>query len=375
MKRVLEIKFNNCTTKVELLDTPAVEKWVNIYTRYAKEFLLKGIPISHKVEEAKAFIHTAPRNIGHKFVTKEAQERNKFHSALNVTEDYCVDKINESIAEANSVISGIKFPYPAFYGMSWNQTNLIHRCFTTAAITFGYWVHNLSHQQLLEYKKRAYQRKNIQHFINLNNYKPQYKVHDKEKFINAIERVNKYVHYYESFNGNTRSRNFKEEIGGQGQYISIDWDSHDPDSGHHLFWFGDKITYDELKASFPDNYHDYDVFLGKSITGKDYEFAFCEYDNGLEWDITNLDFINGSLRIHFSDEIKKAYNNSSFTKWCKEYDLEEPMYLPIPIGKIIENNCDFNSLKPNVESKERYSNGAAKPYPPFDKASVKIVVS
>ena len=102
MKRILEIKFNNCTTKVELLDTPAVEKWVNIYTQYAKEFLSKGIPISHKIEEAKAFIHTAPRNIGHKFVTKAAQEKNKFHSALNVTEDFCVDKINESIKDHQS---------------------------------------------------------------------------------------------------------------------------------------------------------------------------------------------------------------------------------------------------------------------------------
>ena len=108
MKRVLEIKFNNCNTKVELLDTPAVEKWINIYSQYAKEFLSKGIPISHKIEEARAFIHTAPRNIGHKFVTKAAQEKNKVHSSLGVTEDLTSNFDSAEVIQDVSKILGGK---------------------------------------------------------------------------------------------------------------------------------------------------------------------------------------------------------------------------------------------------------------------------
>jgi len=349
----LNLQFNGCYTKIQLLDTPVVGKWLSTYNKYKSYFTTNNLDLDYKIEPQKTIIHFSGESPDY--------EGTAIHPMFLISASECVDKINLAIEEANSSIEGKKFPYKAYLGMPWGQTNLIHRCFTTSLMTGSNWQHNLTTSELLKFKKLAYEGKPLQDFIK----EKQFLILDHTKFFDAIERINKYVHIYESFYISERALETTTYIGGTGNYLELGWDSYST-SGDHIFYFGEKISYSELCQSFPDNTEDHDVFLAKSIAGKDYEFAFCEYDNPLEYDITNLDTINGSVRIHFSDDINKLYNDSPFVDWCKNAGIEYNMFHPVPIGKIVENSCEFSSLQTNYDSDFRWSNGGSRPYPPFD---------
>lgn len=350
----LNLKFNGCSTKIELLNTPVTWKWIDAFNQYKKYFKENDLQIDYKLELLYTIIHNYGAPIGESSHIK--------HPSFNMTSAEAVDAINKAIEDVNTTVDGMKFPYPAYLGMPWHQTNFIHRCFTTALMSSTNWQHNLTYKQLIEFKKEAYEnKKGLRDFIQT----PQFKVTNKELFFDAIERINKYVHFYETFHESKRAYDIVDEINDTGKYLELGWDSYNS-SGHHTYFFGERVSYDDVVKSIPENWQDYDIFIGKSIAGKDYEFSYCEYDNPLEYDITNLDHINGSLRIMSSSGIKKLYSDSSFSKWCREAGLEDPMFLPIPIGKIVDSSCDFSQIEYDHSSQITWSNGAAKAKPPFD---------
>lgn len=354
----LNLEFNGCKTKIELLDTPVARKWIEVFNEYKTYFKSNNLSYDYKIESYSAFLH-------HTGVHYEDIKGNIEIPSYSVTLAGCVDKINQGIEDANAYIKGKKFPYHAYLGMPWEQTNLIHRCFTTAIATNTNWKHNLTGAELIELKKIKY---SDPHYINSYIKIKDFAVVDYNGFKDAVERINKWVHVYENEVKSLRGIKIMDEFPTQSSLV-LDWDSYNP-SGEHTFFFSKRISYEELKQSFVGNYDEYDVVLGKSIAGKDYEVTYCEYDNPLEYDITNLDYINGSVTIICDTAVKDLYKESRYVDWANDYSLEKEMYLPIPLGKVVENSCDFPSVEDteffshNLD--ERWTNGSFKPLPPFN---------
>ena len=350
----LNLEFNGCKTKIELLDTPVVHKWIDVYNLYKEYFKTNNLDYDYKVESYPAFHSNSGSYC-------EYLESNIEIPSYKITLGECVDEINQAIQDANTCIDGKEFPYYAYLGMPWEQTNLIHRCFTTGYITRTNWKHNLTGAELIEFKKIKYSDPHyIKNYIKIKDFT----IIDFDGLVNAIERINKWIHVYE---GVVKSRRGEKLFQNHLNLSSLvlDWDSYTP-SGEHTFYFSDRVSYEELKQSFIGNYEEQNVVLGVSILGKDYETAFCDYDNPLEYDITNLDNINGSITIINNKSTKDVYKESKFIDWIKDYNIEREMYLPVPIGKVVENSCDFNSLTFDFNSDERWTNGSFKPSPPFN---------
>jgi len=347
----LILEFNGCSTTIELLPTPAVSKWINAYHRNRSLGLYDLKP-----ENGSTFVHA------HEITTVN-------HPIYGHNKEYCIEQLNLAINSANSSIEGKTFPYEGFTGMSWKDTNLIHRCFTTSATTLTNWEHGISNEELIDFKKIHYQEPyRLRDFIK----EEEFKVIDPDKFYTAIHNINMWVHRYESFFKSDRANSLNINTPGTGTYLELDWDNFDQthtQKGIDAL----RISYKDLIKSFPDNYYDYDVFLGKHIKGKDYEFAFIQYDSSYEYDICNVDGINGGLKVYYDGTHKKIYSDSIYMDWIKESGLELEMCLPVPIGKIVDSNCDYSKFKPNFKSEEKWSNGMVKPYPPFDKINTYII--
>ena len=361
--KYLNLEFNGCKTKIELLNTPVAHKWLNAFNQYKNYFKNNNLDQDYKVESYPSFVH------GKGGIVQKDIHANIKVPAYNITLLECVDKINQAIEDANACIEGKEFPYYAYVGMPWEQTNLIHRCFTTALFTNTNWKHNLTAAELIEYKKLCYSdKKSIFKYI----IKKDFTTIDRTRLVDAIERINKWVHVYEGVNKSVRAVEIMNDFPNQSSLV-LDWDSYNP-SGEHTFSFCNFVSYEELKESFVGNYDEYDVTIHKFIAGKDYEFAYCEYDNPLEYDITNLDAINASLNIINDTSVKDLYKESRYIDWINDYNLEKEMYLPVPLGKVVENSCDFNSLTFDFNTEERWTNGGYKPLAPFNKVKSWISV-
>lgn len=360
--KYFNLEFNGCKTKIELLDTPVARIWIEVFNEYKTYFKNNNLDYDYKIESYPAFMHD--KGVYYQDIKGDIEI-----PSYNVTLTECVDKINQAIEDVNACVEGKKFPYYAYLGMPWEQTNLIHRCFTTAIATNTNWKHNLTGAELIEFKKLKYlEPRSISNFIKIKDFT----VIDNSKFMDAVERINKWIHVYENEVKSTRGVKIMDDFPNQSSLV-LDWDSYSP-SGEHTFYFSKRISYDELKQSFVGNYDEYNVVLGKSILGKDYEIAYCEYDDPLEYDITNLDNINASFTIINNTSVKNLYQESRYIDWINDYNLEKEMYLPVPLGKVVENNCDFNSLTFDFNTEERWTNGSFKPSPPFNKVKSWISV-
>jgi hypothetical protein len=358
----LNLEFNGCKTKIELLDTPVARKWIEVFNQYKSYFETNNFNYDYKVEPFGAFKHDSG-------VFYEDIKGDLEIPSHNVTLAECVDKINQAIEDVNVCIDGKEFPYYAYLGMPWEQTNLIHRCFTTASITNTNWKHNLTAAELIEYNKIKY----LDNYV-INDYIKikEFTVIDYNRFIDAIRRINEWTHVYEGVVRSRRSRKLSQNHLKLSSLV-LDWDRLTP-SGEYTFGFSNRVSYEELKQSFIGNYEEQNVVIGVSVLGKDYETAFCDYDNPLEYDITNLDYINGSITIINNKSTKDMYRESKFIDWINDYNIEREMYLPVPLGKVVENSCDFNSLTFDFDSDERWTNGSSKPSPPFNKVKSWISV-
>jgi hypothetical protein len=346
----LDVYFNDELTTIELCDTPAAKLWLKAYDTFkAKGYDYKAetIPISVHSND-----HIAP---------------DKVNPLNGFTQQKSIDLLNSGINDVNKVIEGVKFPYRAYVGMPWAQVNRIHRAFTTASSTRSTWFHTLTQDQLMELKKLSYSDKS--NFMIANAPKD-FKILDEDKFIDAAERINQGVHRYETFLHSRRARN-AENIVGRTDYIELDWTTEDTNFIREFF-YGNRISYEDLKASFPTDYSKYDVFIGKIIEGKDYEFAFCEYDDGLEFDITNLDWICGDLRVHHNKNGNKFYTDTLYKDWIDDIGLSDEFHLPVPLGRIINTESDFSDVRVDYNSEVKLNNGNSPLIFPFNKVKTEL---
>lgn len=349
-KKYLDIYFNNQLTTVELLDTPAARLWRKAYD----VFTAKGY--GYKAETIPISVHSNDY-IGPGTV-------NPFNG---YTQESAIKLLNSGIEDVNKYIEGMKFPFTGYEGMPWAQVNRLHRAFTTGSSTRSTWLHTLTHKELLELKKISYTDKGP--YMRKKAPKD-FKVLDDEKFIEAAERINQGVHRYETFLHSRRARK-AESIVGRTDYIELDWTTEDLNF-QKSFFYGNRISYEDLKASFVGNHQEYDIFVGKIIEGKDYEFAFCEYDDGLEFDITNVDWICGDIRIHYNKNANRFYTDTEYKTWIDDIGLSDEFHLPIPLGKIVKTETDFSDVRVNYESKEKLNNGNCPLIYPFNKVTTEL---
>ena len=348
---ILEVFFNNQKTSIEILDTPAAKLWYkayDIFTTKGYGYKAETIPISVHSND-----YTGPG----------------IQNPLNgYTQESAINLLSGGIDDVNKYIDGTKFPFRGYVDMPWAQVNRIHRAFTTGSSTRSTWFHTLTQKELLELKKISYtdkgpymRKKAPRDFIIL----------DEEKFVEAAERINQGVHRYETFLHSKRAKK-AEQIVGRTDYIELDWTTEDLNF-QKSFFYGNRISYEDLKNSFPSDYDQYDVFIGKIIEGKDYEFAFCEYDDGLEFDITNLDWICGDIRIHYNKSGNRFYTDTQYRDWIDDIGISDEFHLPVPLGKIIKTESDFSNVRVNYESSEKLNNGNCPLIYPFDKVTTNLI--
>ena len=328
--------------QIELVNSPVVEHWVSNFCNAENHF--KSIN--------KEFGYTV-----NKFSTFPPDGKGPFDDREKDKAVAIVEKINEGILLVDSSIIGSKFPYKAYFGMPFSQTNLLHRCFTTGLSSRVCFKHNLPITDMLYVKK---------HFKSLNNQcwkdtkvNREFFITDEKTFDEGLYIVNEFVHKYESIYRSSRTLDNKIY---NPYYTFLQWDYYDDDFSlnkdlhSNCFETNHKVNNSDIKSSIGKDVFEYDVFIGRSIIGKDYPTAYFNYDDLLEWDITNFNSLDSSLHIHSDKEdLKKIYTDSPFATELQKTGLEPYMYLPIPLGKIVKSNFSTDSLE---WSKDKiYSNG------------------
>ena len=112
---------------IELLDTPAVKKWVFCF-------------LSNK--------HLAPMESVGTYWNQGAHNPPNYTPG---TKKLLSKKINDAISIINGVIAGQEFPYQAKQEMSIKETQQIHRSFTTGITTGKAWKHGWDYNQLYKF--------------------------------------------------------------------------------------------------------------------------------------------------------------------------------------------------------------------------------
>ena len=329
MGRYLKIKFSIGEVLIELLQTPLVEKWIKAHKAYQQ---LK-IPMKH------AYDPICYHNDIHK------QKSTK----------HIIEKINNAIDRTNNFIEGENFPYRAYEDMPWMHTNRLHRSFTIGSRTRLTWMHNYTYSQLMNFKSLGTDE--ITEWM-LENTISQFKVLDKEKFLWEVHVINAGIHEFEntrfSLIAGLTVKDYIKEFKIKPYVLHIAWDNDftytENKENYNQIFFDNRSRFlpvldnEELISSFPDNYEDYNVTLHKAIEGKDYETCYQQYDDPLEFDIRNVESINGCISIWPHNEHAKFFINTHFYKWAKNYRLRDEWFLNPPIGKIIEDTVDITLL-------------------------------
>tara|TARA_B100001057_G_scaffold102418_1_gene99630 strand:- start:5983 stop:7023 length:1041 start_codon:yes stop_codon:yes gene_type:complete len=315
----LKIKWPNHYIVVELCKTPVVEKW-------------------------KLCIEDVIKNNAPPMITFGAPFYHAYGWQDEALQAKAVKEINSAIEDVNKLVP-VPFPYHAYEDMPWEQTNWIHRCFTTAQVGHRCWQLGLTATLKRQCKNvpDGNMRDWIQsiapfHFDTTKVWEP---------FSSANSRINKWTHIYEDQRRSQRAINFKdfaiEKYGKDIKCINLELDVFLPD-GQKWYTFQERSSIDDIKASFPDNKEECNVTLMKSITGKDYFQCYQEYDDPAEWDIQNVGVIKGGMSYYPRNELNNILNGSDFEAWYKSYGLTPEQVEPVPLGKIVEDTVDYDNF-------------------------------
>lgn len=330
MSNIAYIKFPAGDIKINLIDTPVVRQWKEMLQVWNE----RSIPLA--VQKGNPFFHGAPHRKDSRKIDRETE---------------IVDNLNAAIDKFNRITEGKKIPYRAWVDMPWKQTNLIHRCFTIASGSIkhlgnddaiptgkGLIEHYLTEQQLREYKDFALD--NRWWLQEVTEYQFTFPYDNFKEVWTTLNEINMYVHFYE----NLRYSKSAATVHRRDLFdINIGWDNFTPTGGKTFFQCTTPSN-KELKESIPDNWHEYDVFAIKSIKGKDYETAFTNGDDPMEYDIQNAQDITGGVRLFLGNSLENMYLKSKFRDWLDESGLEPYHYAPVPIGKIESTTFDFNDI-------------------------------
>jgi hypothetical protein len=330
----------------ELLDTPITEIWVNTL----KVWQENNMPMA---TQKGSLLYNGGPHYRNRNIENEQQ---------------WVDEINSAIEDFNSLTTGMRFPYQAWVDMPWSQTNLIHRCFTLGMgsrsniegdTSGGILQHHMTDTQLHEYKKWCYDDKSKVFEWE----EPQFFFNSKyhSQLDDIFERINHGVHHYENMRFSQCANKFLEEEcptylrennlpGHVGTEINLTWDVY-TDTGNKSFFHREEPTWEQVEASIPENWMEYDLFCIKSITGKDYETGFQNYDNPLEYDIQNIQDVTGGVRMFPNNGHKVLYGDSSFGNYLRGYGLTYKQYAPVPLGKLVSADFDLNNISSHETDK------------------------
>ena len=274
--------------------------------------------------------------------------------------DEIISNINKHIDILNDLTTGEKITDRAYRDMPWSQTNRLHRIFTTAATTYYNWKHNLSAYRLIEGKEHSYDNKKgylLEHSSRTMNFPIDLGEHDEAE--KALYSLNKWIHFFEDERISYRARDTFNNLKGAA-YREIEWDSYN-DSGQRIHPTVHTTTYSDIVKTFKNpKAKDCNVHISKSITGKDYETSFFQYDDPLEFDTTNLDHITGGIKLYSNQYYKRLYGDKShLMKWGLDSGLKEEMIKPLPLGRIIKTNTDFTDVRTSKTVKYTAGNMAA----------------
>lgn len=267
------------------------------------------------------------------------------------TRNNAVDEINLAIDEWNELIPDHPFPHRAFYGMGWKQTNLIHRAFTTSMRSKGTFDLGMSRQELLDLKYHD-------NYVEVLR-DPVYRVFppttSADKFMHLqehdvytlLERINKYVHVYEDNSWSKIASDASPQEAIDCCYLETEWDTYNPDGSKTYHFERIPREYREYCNYDPT---DVDVYICKNITGKDYIQAYQEDDDPLQWDIVNMDHINGGFTVDPNRFLYKWLYSDTTKKWLNDNDMPFDLSIlqPPALGKV-KNRDWFENSWPKVD--------------------------
>lgn len=360
-RAIVEVKFSeNKFIKFKLFNTPVAVPWITALGKWKHHNTSMITCINDKV----------PYSLNRDQSQAEA----------------IVKEINLAINDLNSLSNGEKITDRAYIGMPWQQTNRLHRIFTTAyatiipttfgsAVANGTWKHNLPLSTMVKVKQASYAAGN--NVVLPPEVTNTFIVDTKQlnNFIAALERLNGWVHDYEDLHESKRAYNLNSKLHkSEFSYLELLWDNYNENKGTTLHG-NERIPYSELHRTFKTlKQEPADVFVAKAIQGKDYLTSYLQYDDLTEVDTTNLDCITGGLRIYSSNFYKTIYGkNSDLLKQTREQGIEDHFVTPVPIGKIIESNVDINNI--DKTSTEVYSTGYTKPEKTYSSPVIELLLS
>ena len=317
MPKQVIIQFTSGSITIDLLDNLVTEKWHEASFPNSSNYL-------PTLSENRIINHTEDFKDTDEGMMKSLSGYNK---------EECSTKINEGIDIVNSSIEGSEFPYKASTNLKWEELNYIHRIFTLTGIKDS-WFHNLDREKLFEFKTDQYSN-NLSIFDKLES---DFKVIDRERFNKGRELINKWVHLYESLMFSDRAsldlKALKSQFGiDHTKYIDFYWDIFN-EYGEKSSVNTTRMSAQEVKDSYVGYWYDFDVFINTSIKGKNYSNACYEYDNAVEYDVVNLDFIDGGLSIFPDTRLLRAYDQGEFQEWRNNAEIPDWMLYPIPLGKV-----------------------------------------
>lgn len=166
-----------------------------------------------------------------------------------------------------------------------------------------------------------------------------------DMFLDAINKINIYVHRTEYFN-RTAGKSFIEKNIKQKPDFYLWTKTH--------VWKDENTWYDELTKSMNKLQSRYldsqcDVIMSEEIQGKSYLRAFIDNDDPTQRDVSGRCGSFGSFIIESTDNRRKIYESEQFNKWLSRYGiLKESLQLEWPLGKVIERNINLK----NISSKD-----------------------
>ena len=311
---IIRVDYENTDyfIEIELLKTPAVDKWLFAFIH------------NHRLFKYNPYIRHLccyPENSIH------------YSSAQISKKKSIVTYINKAIESTNALIKGRKFPLLAKEEMDFEYTQKIHRAFTVSQVTGNAWEHNLSYDQLYDLKfltplEKADRMKEL--------VKPEFEVLDPYKFTVEAEKINQGVHKYEPFIKSERAIELQkanhDDVMMFHQFDSIASDGLNSSEIVQM-----TLTEEDLQKSFPGNYLDYNVYIHSHIFGKSYIETYVEYDPAIEFDVTNVENIIGDFQWAWYNRVgKKSYfHKSKWLHWVRDTLLPDYLTHPVPLGRTV----------------------------------------
>jgi len=283
-----------------------------------------------------------------------------FFRGNQMSKSSAISKVNQSLEWLDQNIHAL--PYRLTEDYTSDQLNQIHRCFTTGSctqVTFDADVLTYDQMMLLkEYRPNLndYAKSPLANMLHTDFIVSNYKL---QEYMHHLHTVNAYIHHLENATMSPRARSLvwqhsaasddekNKKINDHDKMlkyttaVSMDWLAKTDDGVTDAIKLDYHIDTDAIEscASFDPQYNVIDL---KCILGKDYHTAYIDYDNPLQWDITNNNnTTKGAFTILYSNIFSDVFNDTQWFAQC-DMPIEEHIVAPMRIGTIDQKFLDDN---------------------------------